>query len=103
MLNNLGRTLLLKVLKLFDLGLMTFSFVVATMATLRHGTPLSLMQFLSLRIKIHNFAILLLFIGVWHFVLTAYSLYNSRRLSRNRQEVIDVIKATSLGTRFIFI
>ena len=99
--SNLGRTLLVKILKLFDLGLMSLSFVAATMATLRHGTPLSLVQFLSLRIKIHNFAILIIFIAVWHSVLTAYSLYNSRRLSRNRQEVIDVIRATS--TIFIFI
>jgi exopolysaccharide biosynthesis polyprenyl glycosylphosphotransferase len=101
--SNPGRSLLLNSLKLFDVGLMTLAFMAATMAALHRSGILSIIEFFSLRVKIQNFIIFLLFILTWHLVFTVSGLYTSRRLSNDRNEVIDVIKATSLGTAVILI
>jgi exopolysaccharide biosynthesis polyprenyl glycosylphosphotransferase len=101
--SNPGRSLLLNSLKLFDVGLMTLAFMAAAMAALHRSGIVSILEFFSMRIKIQNFIIFLLFILIWHLMFTVSGLYTSRRLSNDRNEVIDVIKATSLGTVVILI
>jgi exopolysaccharide biosynthesis polyprenyl glycosylphosphotransferase len=45
----------------------------------------------------------LLFLFAWHLIFSLSALYASRRLSNRRDEVVDVIKATSLGAVVIFV
>jgi exopolysaccharide biosynthesis polyprenyl glycosylphosphotransferase len=98
--SNVRRKILLNVFKLFDLGLMVLAFLLAgAIAFDRHKVTLA--EFFSMRVKVQNLAIFFLFLLAWHFVLSAFGLYASRRLSRRNAEVLDVVKATSLATLII--
>ncbi len=99
----LRRQILLKAFKLFDLLIMVFSFALATSAVSYRIGTVSFVQFLSMRVKVHNFALFLGFLFVWHLIFSLFGLYQSRRLSSRWAEVIDVVKATSLGSMAIFI
>jgi exopolysaccharide biosynthesis polyprenyl glycosylphosphotransferase len=101
--NNVGRVLLLNALKLFDLGMMILAFVAACLAVLHYSHTVSIMEFFSIRIKIQNLFIFLLFLFAWHLIFSLSALYASRRLSNRRDEVVDVIKATSLGAVVVFV
>lgn len=101
--NNVGRKLLLNALKLFDLGLMILAFMAAVLAVLYHSHTVSIVRFFSIRVKIQNLLIFFLFLFAWHLIFSLSALYTSRRLSNRRDEVVDVIKATSLGVLVIFV
>lgn len=93
------RKLLVSALRLFDLALMIMSFIVAALVALPHGhRNINVLELLSIRVKIQNFAIFSLFVLVWHGIFGLAGLHASRRLSKRRDDVIDIIRATSLGT-----
>jgi len=99
--SNARRQILLNAFKLFDLGLMTLAFAVASlmvMTSLGRAHAATLRELFSMRVSVQNMAIFLLFAVVWHFIFSGFGLYRSRRLSDRRSEIFDVIKATSLGT-----
>ena len=77
---------------------MIFAFMVAALAVLHQSRSGTIAEFFSMRVKIQNFAIFSLFILAWHLIFSLSGLYASRRLSDRRGEVIDVIRATSVGT-----
>ena len=85
--------------KLFDMATVLLCFGLATV-TVSHifSTRLSLVEFLALRIKIQNLIIFSSILLLWHQVFRIFDMYESRRLSRQRDEVVDIVKATSLGT-----
>jgi len=95
------RQVLLKSFKLFDLAGMTFAFLLGAAVESYEMGPVSLADFLSMRIKVQNFVIFLGFLFVWHAIFSFFRLYQSRRLSTQREEIIDVLKATSFGTLVI--
>jgi exopolysaccharide biosynthesis polyprenyl glycosylphosphotransferase len=90
------RQMLLNVLKLFDLLLMVFCFGVATLVV-SQTVPVSLIDFLSLRVKIGNFVVFFGLVVLWHLIFSLCGLYASRRLSGRWDEAVDIIKAASLG------
>jgi exopolysaccharide biosynthesis polyprenyl glycosylphosphotransferase len=100
--NNTRRQLLLNGFRFFDVGLMIVAFMGGTLATIQ-SRSLDFTSFFSMRVKIQNFAIFSLFIIAWQLIFRMSGLYASRRLADRRGEVIDVIKATSLGTFVILI
>jgi exopolysaccharide biosynthesis polyprenyl glycosylphosphotransferase len=91
------RQMLLNTLKLFDLLLMVLCFGLATLAVSK-TVPVSLMDFLSLRVKIGNFVVFFGLVVIWHLIFSVCGLYASRRLSRRWDEALDIVKAASLGT-----
>jgi exopolysaccharide biosynthesis polyprenyl glycosylphosphotransferase len=95
------RQILMNVFKVFDLALMLGAFMVATLPVLRAHGNVSFTQFLTMRIKVQNLVLLVGFLVVWHVILSASGLYQSKRLSSRRSELMDVIKATTLGTVFL--
>jgi len=99
----LRRKILLETFKLFDLLVMVFAFAVATSVVYYRFDITSFQQFLSIRIKVRNFALFIAFIIVWHIIFSLFGLYHSRRLSTRCSEIIDVMKATFLGTVVIFV
>lgn len=101
--SNIRRKLLLDSLKLFDLGLLTFAALVAALFEVHQIHSVTIREFLSMRVKIENFAIFSVFVLAWHLIFSLSGLYASRRLSNRRGEVIDVIGATSLGTLVIVV
>ncbi len=96
--NNTRRQLLLNAFMLFDLGLMILAFMAGTLIIIHQSQSMDFASFFSMRVKIQNFAIFLLLMIAWHLIFRLSGLYASRRLSDRRGEVIDVLKATSLGT-----
>jgi len=98
----LRRRILLEIFKLFDLLVMVFAFGLGTLASYEQSRVASFAQFLSMRIKIQNFALFLGFLITWHIIFSLFGLYHSRRFSTRLNEAIDVIKATSIGSFLIF-
>src|ERR1700674_5390433 len=88
-------------MKLFDLVLMIFSFGLAAVVVSENAT-VSVAEFLALRVKIQNFVTFSLLLLLWHLIFSAFGMYASRRLAGRWDEVVDVVKATSLGTFLIF-
>jgi exopolysaccharide biosynthesis polyprenyl glycosylphosphotransferase len=95
--HTIRRQFLLSALKLFDLCLMVLCFGLAALAVSRSSNTGSLAEFLSMRVKIGNFLIFSLLLLAWHIIFSSFHLYASHRLSRRRDEVVDILKACSLG------
>lgn len=95
------RKLLANALRLFDLSVMIMSFIVAALVVLPYGHNPHLVELLSIRIKVQNFAIFSLFVVSWYCIFHSMGLHASQRLSKRRDELIDIIWATSLGTLVI--
>lgn len=95
---NEKHRLTIGLLKLFDLAIVALTFVLAAGVIVKSELKISLAQFLAMRTKVSNFGIIVLALLVCHFVLHICGLYRSRRLSRRRTEVIDIVKAMTLIT-----
>lgn len=95
---SLRRRILLKALMLFDLLILGLSFALAAIPVSRLTAKVSFLSFLSMRIKVQNMLILLALMLGWHFILSMFGLYQSKRLADKWSEVKDVLKAISLGT-----
>ena len=100
---SLRREILLKAFKASDLLIMACSFLLATWAAFYRIETISFDEFLAMRVKIQNFTLFLGFLLIWHIIFSLFRLYHSRRLSTQWGEVIDVLKATSIGTAGILI
>ena len=92
------RQTLLALLKVFDLVLAILSYGLATFFIVHAHSSLSFQQFLSLRIKLSNFAIMAVTVYLWHFIFAMCGLYESKRLSTRREETVGELKATTLST-----
>jgi exopolysaccharide biosynthesis polyprenyl glycosylphosphotransferase len=98
---NFKRKVMLEACKLLDLLIMCLSFVLATVPVYYQDGVASLEHFFSLRIKIEHLILFLGFLYLWPMILSFFLLYRSRRLSNGRGEILDSLKATSLGTGII--
>ena len=96
------RQLLLNALKVFDLVVMVLSFGVASVAV-SQASPTSLAEFFAMRVKIGNFLIFCGLLLVWHFLFLGFGMYASRRLSRRREEISDILKVTSVAALAILL
>jgi exopolysaccharide biosynthesis polyprenyl glycosylphosphotransferase len=85
-------------LKLLDLAIVVSAFVLTTFAVVKEEHGVSLVRFLSMRTRIVNFAIFILALFICHIVFQLCGLYRSRRLSRRRIEILDVVRAMTLNT-----
>jgi exopolysaccharide biosynthesis polyprenyl glycosylphosphotransferase len=100
--STVRRQLLVIALKMFDLLIMALSFVVTSILVSQAQGKISLTAFFSMRVKIGNFVLFSLLLLAWHTTFLVFGLYHSRRLSARQDEVVDVIKGTSLGSLIIF-
>jgi exopolysaccharide biosynthesis polyprenyl glycosylphosphotransferase len=96
--NVTHRRILLASLKLFDLVLAILSYGLTTFLIAHANHSVSFQQFLSMRIKLSNFAIMAVTVYGWHLIFTMCGLYESKRLSTRREEAIGELKATTLST-----
>jgi exopolysaccharide biosynthesis polyprenyl glycosylphosphotransferase len=97
---NEKRRLTIGLLKLFDLTMVVFAFALTTILIVNAEPGISLVRFLSMRIRIANFGIFMLALLKCHIVFLVCGLYRSRRLSRRRTEIVDVLRAMTLNTAF---
>jgi len=96
------RQVLLNSMKLFDLAVMMFAFGLATVVVSQRA-QISLAEFLELRVKIQNFITFSVLLVVWHQIFSIFGMYASRRLAGRWEELVDILKATTLGTFFLLI
>jgi exopolysaccharide biosynthesis polyprenyl glycosylphosphotransferase len=99
----LGRQLLGKAAKLYDLAVMSLAFGLAAVLVAQQTGAVSFADFFAMRVKVRNFVLFAGFLIVWHIIFRLFGLYGSKRLSEQRDEVLDIVKATSLGVGFICI
>lgn len=99
---NLRRKILLDALKLFDLAIMILAFALATVLVWGGSQPVSLAEFLGMRVKVGNLFLLLSLMILWHALFSTCQLYASRRLSSVGSEIADMVKATTLGSLFLW-
>jgi exopolysaccharide biosynthesis polyprenyl glycosylphosphotransferase len=97
------RRVLIETAKVFDLAVMIFSFGLATAMAAYETPTVSLAQFLSMRVKLGNFALFACFLIVWHIIFSGFGLYGSRRLSTRGAELLDTLKATSVASAILLI
>jgi len=64
---------------------------------------ITLAQFFQMRFKIVNFVLFLGLLLLWHAIFSMLGLYHSRRLSKLKREIKEVLLATALGTFAIYV
>jgi exopolysaccharide biosynthesis polyprenyl glycosylphosphotransferase len=95
---NEKHRLTIGLLKLLDLAILVFAFGLTTLSIVKEEHGVSLVQFLSMRTRVVNLLIFILALFICHVVFQICGLYRSRRLSRRRNEILDVLRAMTLNT-----
>ena len=95
--NELRRRILHNSLQIFDIGAMLLAFGISA-GILDHTTLTDLGRILAMRVKVTNFVLLLMLIGVWHSMFARFGLYRSRRIAAQKQEFLDILKSTVTGS-----
>jgi exopolysaccharide biosynthesis polyprenyl glycosylphosphotransferase len=85
-------------MKVFDLSLTVFAFALTAKIVDASPQGLSFAEFLSMKVKLWNFIIFTGMLFAWNFIFSLSGLYESKRLSTRRSEVMDAVKATALVT-----
>jgi exopolysaccharide biosynthesis polyprenyl glycosylphosphotransferase len=93
----LGRQILVKVAKLYDLAVMSLCFGLAAVLVAHQTATVSFGDFLAVRVKVRNFVLFASFLLVWNIIFRLFGLYDSRRLFGQKNEVFDIVKATTFG------
>jgi len=96
--NTAKRRFLFNTLKMFDISQMILSFGLTTILVVYSDQGASLEQFLSIRIKLSNCVIFGFILLISHMIFSFCGLYESRRLSTKRAEILQVFKATTLSS-----
>jgi exopolysaccharide biosynthesis polyprenyl glycosylphosphotransferase len=101
--NTAKRRFVLSGLKLFDISLLILSFGLATVFVAYGDKGVGLEQFFSMRVKLSNCIAFVSIVLAWHIIFSFCGLYESRRLSARRAELMDVIKATTLSSALLVV
>ena len=98
------RRYLLNALKFLDLSTMLGAFGLAgVVAYYQVGKTISFSEFIHMRVEVHNLFIFTGLVGLWHLSFCSFGSYRSRRLSSRRSEIVDIVKATSVGTIIVLV
>jgi exopolysaccharide biosynthesis polyprenyl glycosylphosphotransferase len=100
---NFQRKLLRNFLKLLDQAILFFCLILSTILVAEEADSLSLSQFFSLRLKIEDFLLFIVIGVIWYGVLHFFGVYYSRRLATWKNELTDILIATSVATLLLFV
>jgi len=98
----INRRVLLAFLKLSDLVLLTISYGLTTVFAARATHAVSVAEFFSMRIKLSNCIMFAAILLTWHIAFLLCGLYQSKRLSTRREELITDWIATSAASLCLF-
>lgn len=101
--NAAKRRFILSGLKLFDISMLILSFGLATIFVAYGDSGVGLEQFFSMRVKLSNCIVFVSIVLAWHVIFSFCGLYESRRLSARRAELVDVLKATALSSTLLVV
>jgi len=97
------RIILLYLLKLSDLCILMFGFLMACWFVQQDKRLINFQQFFNLDIKVTTILFLIVLVFFWHIIFSNFGLYRSRRMEKVIQEWKDILKATTTGTTIFFI
>lgn len=92
------RRVLLAMFQICDVLLMVGAFIIATTPVLINQGAVSFAEFFDVRVKISNAVLFCLLLLVWNIIFSSFGLYQSKRLTDRRSEILEVLKASALGT-----
>lgn len=95
--NEARRRLVLSGFKLFDIGVVIIAFGLATILVVHSNQTVNLREFLSMRVKLSNCIIFASILLTWHMIFSLCGLYESRRLSARPEEIVQIVKATTVA------
>jgi exopolysaccharide biosynthesis polyprenyl glycosylphosphotransferase len=90
-------------LKLFDLGLVTLAFFLATLPVAYASEHISIAGFLGMRVKLGNILIYAAMLAACHIIFTVSGLYESDRFATRRNEIVVCLNATLLATSCVLL
>jgi len=95
--------IILRLSKIADTFIFLLSIgIVALMISVRE-TGRSVLEFMTMRIQLQNLILLVGMSFIWYFIFSVFKLYEPKRLSRQLDEMINTVKATSIGAGFIWL
>src|SRR5580704_1754772 len=97
------RRLLKYMAKLYDLCVLVMSFVSAGVFAYSSPRDLTFARLMGLRITLGNCLLFVVLLFTWHSIFSICGLYVSKRLTRRRDQVLQVCKATSLAAGFLLL
>ncbi len=89
--------------KIFDLCVLVASFAFAVVTVFSSPRGITLSGFMEMRITLGNCLLFALLLIAWHNLFGFCGLYVSKRLTRRRDEVFEVSKATLLASAVLLI
>ena len=95
---NERHKLTIRLLMLVDIAVVSLAYLLAAAITTKAEHVGSLVQFLSMRTKVGNFAISVLALFMCHSIFHFCGLYRSRRLTGGAKEIQDIFKASTLNS-----
>jgi len=97
------RHLMIRIAQIFDLVVMVLCFFLSASVVSYTIQNMPFEQFLSMRIKVSNFLLFMVFLLIWYFIFMKFKLYRSWRTSRIGDEIIDIVKAVTVGSISVFV
>jgi exopolysaccharide biosynthesis polyprenyl glycosylphosphotransferase len=97
------RLLLKHLAKIFDLSASVASFVFAGIVAYSSWNGLTFARIMGVRVALGNCLLFTLLLVTWHIMFTHCGLYVSKRFTKRRAEALEVFKATSLASAFLFL
>ena len=97
------RQLLKNLAKVFDLIALVASFVFAGIVAYSSLNGLTLVRIMAVRVTLGNCVLFTLLLITWHVTFTQCGLYVSKRFTKRLAEALEVFKATSLASAFLFL
>ena len=97
------RRLLKYMAKLYDLCVLVISFVLAGVLAYSSPRDLTFARLMAVRITLGHCLLFVLLLFTWHSIFTVCGLYVSKRLAKRREHILEVCKATSLASGFLFL
>ena len=85
-------------LKVLDLVVMVSCFTLSAVLVAPGLDVATIREFMGLRISLGNFFLFGAFAALWHLLFTAFGLCQDLLFSNAYRKVVDVLKATSIGT-----
>jgi len=96
------RQILSKAFQIFDVTLVVCALLTATIISLhQRDANLSVGRLLTMQVRVSNLLAFGVMLLSWHLVFEALHLHGSKRLNRTWKEIVDVVRATTLGTLII--
>lgn len=96
------RKILINLFKLSDIFILGWALFAAWLTQSQVEISMHIVDILAIKVTVLNLICLGAFIGIWHYLLKHFRLYEGRRLGVLLDEWKDILKATTLGSAIFY-